>query len=108
MQLVALSLAVVAAVAVVTVALLATPQVAVAVGAQAVLAHLPVQQAAPDIPQLAALSRQAVKAVVVPFHLAAARVAPLELAAMAPGTMKGPGVVVVVDGVRLAVKVDVF
>ncbi len=97
---------VVAVVVVVTVAIQVTTLVAVAVGAQAVLAHLQVQAPA-DMPQLTALSRQAVKAVVVPLHLAAARVAPLELAAMAPVANRGPLVAVAVDGVRLEAKVDV-
>ena len=96
----------VAAVVAATVAFQVTPLVAVAVGVQAVLAHLQVQATA-DMPQLTALSRQAVKAVVVPLHLAAARAAPLELAAMASVATRGPGVAVVVDGVRLAAKVDV-
>jgi len=98
---------VVAAVVAVTVAFQVTPLVAVAAGVQAVLAHLQVQAPAADMPQLTALSRQAVKAVVVPLHLAAARVAPHRRGVMALVAKRGPGVAVVVDGVRLEAKVDV-
>lgn len=97
---------VVAVVVVVTVAIQVTHLVAVAAGVQAVLAHLQVQAPA-DMPQLPALSRQAVKAVVVPLHLAAARAAPRRRGVMAPVANRGPGVAVVVDGVRLEAKVDV-
>ena len=90
----------------VTVAGQVTPLVAVAVGVQAVLAHLQVQAPA-DMPQLTALSRQAVKAVVVPLHLAAARAAPLELAAMVLVSNPVRLVVAAVVGVLLAAKVDV-
>ena len=90
----------VAAVVAVTVAFQVTPLAAVAVGVQAVLAHLQVQ-ATSDMPQLPALSRQAVKAVVVPLHLAAARAAPHRRGVMASMADRGSGVAVVVDGVRL-------
>ena len=93
----------VAAVVAVTVAFQVTPLVAVAVGVQAVLAHLQVQ-ATSDMPQLTALSRQAVKAVVVPLHLAAARAAPHRRAVLVSGANRGPGVAVVVDGVLLEAK----
>ena len=94
---------VVAAVVAVTVAIQVTPLVAAAVGAQAAPAHLQVQAPA-DMPQLTALSRQAVKAVVVSVHLAAARAAPHRRGVMASMADRGSWVAVVVDGVRLEAK----